>query len=246
MHSNEWIILDTETTGIVSPIYTLEIAAQRMKGLEPAGAPFTVFINHEVDVPRGAQQVHGYSRLFLSQNGINPNKAHRDFAKYAGNLPLSAYNLNYDYDRVLSPEWRRLGIDATLNRGFCLMKLTRKLLVPSPTGNYKLQSLREHFKLPDRKAHSAMGDVLTVIDLLNRVLKSHLIRNDLINIDNLGRFTESQNYQPTEAQDLNRHGAADTAKEKVAYEKHKTESVPPQFDHDARSNIQKKNLKCSN
>jgi DNA polymerase III epsilon subunit-like protein len=65
MSGMDWTIIDTETTGIAAPIYTLEIAAQRMRGLVPVGKPFQVFLNHEVDVPREAQAVHGYSRKFL-------------------------------------------------------------------------------------------------------------------------------------------------------------------------------------
>jgi DNA polymerase III epsilon subunit-like protein len=170
----DWTIIDTETTGIAAPIYTLEIAAQRMRGLMPVGKPFQAFLNHEVDVPREAQAIHGYSRKFLQENGMPPRQAHFLFAEYAGNTPLAAYNLPYDYDKVLVPEWKRLGLRMLMTRGFCVMRLTQKLLNPSPAGNYKLQSLRSHFGLPDSVAHSAVGDVLTVIDLIGSVLLPHL------------------------------------------------------------------------
>ena len=55
MSGADWTIIDTETTGIAAPIYTVEIAAQRMRGLVPVGKPFQVFLNHEVDVPREAR-----------------------------------------------------------------------------------------------------------------------------------------------------------------------------------------------
>ena len=147
-----------------------------MRGLVPVGKPFQVFLNHEVDVPREAQAVHGYSRQFLKQNGKSPRLAHQSFAEYVGGTPLAAYNLPYDYDKVLVPEWGRLGLQTGIPRGFCMMRLTQKLFSPSPAGNYKLQSLRAHFRLPEREAHSALGDVLTVVDLLGSVLLPHLQR----------------------------------------------------------------------
>ena len=190
MSGAEWTIVDTETTGIVAPIYTLEIAAQRMSSLRPIGQPFRVLLNHEVDVPAEAQAVHGYSRLFLEENGIAPNQAHKSFADYVGDSPISAYNLPYDYDKVLAPEWNRLGINNNFSRGFCILKLVRKLMRPSPAGNYKLQILRSHFGLPDRVAHSALGDVLTVIDLIKVVLASQLEDLGLCDVDSISEYLE--------------------------------------------------------
>tara|TARA_Y100001933_G_C18925625_1_gene533007 strand:- start:89 stop:253 length:165 start_codon:yes stop_codon:yes gene_type:complete len=47
----EWVILDTETTGLTPPIYVVEVAAQRMVGTEPDGEPFSCLINHDIEIP---------------------------------------------------------------------------------------------------------------------------------------------------------------------------------------------------
>jgi DNA polymerase III epsilon subunit-like protein len=194
MGGMDWTIIDTETTGIASPIYTLEIAAQRMRGLVPVGRPFQVFLNHEVDVPREAQAVHGYSRKYLQEKGISPKQAHHSFAEYVAGTPLAAYNLPYDYDRVLVPEWSRLGLRSNMPRGFCVMRLTQKIFSPSPAGNYKLQSLRAHFRLPEREAHSALGDVLTVVDLIGSTLSPHLQRLGLADASAISRYLDGAGY----------------------------------------------------
>jgi len=194
MSGMDWTIIDTETTGIAAPIYTLEIAAQRMRGLVPVGKPFQVFLNHEVDVPREAQAVHGYSRKFLQENGISPRQAHHSFAEYVAGTPLAAYNLPYDYDKVLVAEWGRLGLRTGMPRGFCVMRLTQKLFSPSPAGNYKLQSLRAHFRLPEREAHSALGDVLTVVDLIRSALLPHLQRLGLGDAGAISRYLDGAGY----------------------------------------------------
>ena len=174
MGNLDWIVVDTETTGIAQPIFALEIAAQKMQGLDPIGEPFRVFLNHEVKIPKGAQAIHGYSEDFIRQNGISPAMAYRLFEKYVEQSPICAYNLPYDFDKVLMPEWERLGV-APLTRGFCVLQLTRRLISPSPTGNYKLQSLRSHFQLPERNAHSALGDVQTVVDMVVDILSPKLV-----------------------------------------------------------------------
>ena len=194
MSGADWTIIDTETTGIAAPIYTVEIAGQRMRGLVPFGKPFQVFLNHEVDIPREAQAVHGYSRQFLKQHGVLPRLAHQSFAEYVGGTPIAAYNLPYDYDKVLVPEWSRLGLRTAIPRGFCVLRLTKKLISPSPAGNYKLQTIRAHFRLPEREAHSALGDVLTVVDLMGSVLLPYLQRLGLSDAHDINRYIDGAGY----------------------------------------------------
>lgn len=190
MAKEDWTIIDTETTGFSSPIFVLDIAAQRMRGLEPIGDPFQVYINHDVEIPYAARKVHGITKDFLSVHGVPPLEAYRLFEDYVQGSPLASYNLAYDFDRVLEPEWQRIGHFTEAYRGFCVLELARRLLNPSPAGNYKLQSLKDHYSLPDRQAHSALGDVNTIIDLLTVVLKGPSERRGLTTYELLSQYTE--------------------------------------------------------
>ena len=49
--------------------------------------------------------------------------------------------------------------------------MAQRLLDPVPAGNCKLQTLRQYYRLPERGAHTALGDVLTVADLFSHVLR---------------------------------------------------------------------------
>jgi len=171
MENTEWVILDTETTGFSAPIFVVEIAAQKMMGWEPAGPPFRQLLNHGADIPPEAARVHGYTREILERDGDPPKEVYAAFARYVGKRPLVAYNLPYDLDKVLLPEWERLGIQPIGTEGFCALALTQRLLDPVPAGNCKLQTLRQYYRLPERGAHTALGDVETVIDLLNKVIR---------------------------------------------------------------------------
>ena len=171
MEQSEWILLDTETTGFASPIFVVELAAQRMCGWIPAGEPFRKLLNQNEDIPTEASRVHGYTREILERDGEVPLQVYQDFAEYAGGLPLVAFNLQYDLDDVLQPEWQRLGIGTIGSRGFCALRLAQRLLDPVPAGNCKLQTLRQYYRLPERGAHTALGDVQTVADLMAQVLR---------------------------------------------------------------------------
>ena len=155
MFSNEeWVLLDTETTGLKKPIFVVEIGAQKMKGFKRKGPPFIHKLNHSVNIPKEASRVHGYTREILERDGENPSEVYDKFRAYAGVLPLVAYNLPYDLTKVLIPEWERLGIEQIGSHGFCALELAKRLLDPVPAGNCKLQTLRQYYRFPERGAHS--------------------------------------------------------------------------------------------
>ncbi|HIE54844.1 MAG TPA: 3'-5' exonuclease, partial [Chromatiaceae bacterium] len=162
MDQTPWILLDTETTGLKAPIYAVELGAQRMRGWLPDGPPFRRLLNHSAEIPPEASRVNGYTREILERDGDPPHQVYAEFAAYVGESPLVAYNLRYDLDQVLRPEWRRLGIAPIGHGGFCALRLTQRLLDPVPAGNCKLQTLRQFYRLPERGAHTALGDVDTV------------------------------------------------------------------------------------
>ena len=171
MNLQPWVVIDTETNGIQAPIYVVEIGAQKMKGWLPDGPPFRRLLNHNADISPEASRVNGYTREILERDGDDPLAVYRDFAAYAGQVPLVAYNLAFDWDKVLLPEWQRLGLGPIGQRGWCALELARRLLDPVPAGNCKLQTLRQFYRLPERGAHTALGDVQTVVDLLGTVLR---------------------------------------------------------------------------
>ena len=191
MNNTSWILLDTETNGLVAPIYVVELAAQRMRGWEAVGEPFRRLLNQNVDIPPEASRVNGYTREILERDGEPALAVYADFARYVDGLPLVSYNLEYDLDKVLLPEWARLGITPIGTRGFCALELARRLLDPVPAGNCKLQTLRQFYRLPERGAHTGLGDVMTVVDLLGQVLRPRLLQRGLDNWAALVAFTET-------------------------------------------------------
>ena len=171
MNKAPWVLLDIETTGLSAPIFVVELAAQWMRGWQPEGEPFRKLLNQNQGIPSEAPRVHDYTREILERDGEPAHQVYREFAEYVGGLPLVSFNLEYDLDEVLKPEWKRLGIGAIGCRGFCALRLAQRLLDPVPAGNCKLQTLRQYYRLPERGAPTALGDVQTVADLMAQVLR---------------------------------------------------------------------------
>ncbi len=171
MKDTEWILLDTETTGYDVPVFVVEIAAQKMRGWELLGEPFRKLLNQNCDIPSEASRVNGYTREILERDGEPATEVYEVLRAYVGGLPLVSYNTDYDLRDVLRPEWRRLGVSPIGSAGFCALRLAQRLLDPVPAGNCKLQTLRQYYRLPERGAHTALGDVSTVADLFTTVLR---------------------------------------------------------------------------
>lgn len=214
MHEADWIILDTETTGFVPPIFVVEIGAQRMRGWEPVGEPFRRLVNQNQDIPPEASRVHGYTREILERDGEPAAVVYEELRRYARGLPMVAYNLEYDLEKVLKPEWSRLGIVPMGHDGFCALRLAQRLLDPVPAGNCKLQTLRQYYRLPERSAHTALGDVLTVADLFSQVLRPIAEQRGLTTWEAIKAYAEDEWYPS-----------------RIAFGKHKGKSI-----HDARQN----------
>jgi DNA polymerase-3 subunit epsilon len=182
MHGTDWLLIDTETTGTTQSIFVVEIAAQRMRGWERIGESFHRLINHNKDIPAAASRVHGYTREILERDGEPPLQVYAEFREYA-DLPIVSCDLEHDWDGVLVPEWRRLGIAPIGSRGFSALRLAQRLLDPMPAGNCKLQTVRQYYRLREREAHTALGKLDIVADLFSLVLrpKAEAIRLDTWN-----------------------------------------------------------------
>lgn len=194
MNNKNWILLDTETTGFRSPVFVVELAAHRMRGWEADGLPFRKLLNQNEDIPPEASRVHGYTREILERDGEPPQQVYREFAEYVGNLPLVSFNLQYDLDEVLEPEWKRLHITPIGSRGLCALRLAQRLLDPVPAGNCKLQTLRQYYRLPERGAHTGLGDVETVVDLMAQVLRPIAVHRGLDTWDKLVEYAAEEWY----------------------------------------------------
>ncbi|HBA83311.1 MAG TPA: hypothetical protein DCZ95_04370 [Verrucomicrobia bacterium] len=187
MKQEQWLIVDTETNGLRKPIYAVEIAAQRMCGWEPMGAPFRRLLNHDVPIDPVAELVHGYSRKYLRENGMLPLQAHREFNEYAAGLPIVAYNISFDWDQVLFPEYQRLAVPISGSKGFCALTLARRVILE--TENLKLDTLKKHFRLGDAPSHKGLNDVLVVVRLFQAVFQPRLEGSGIVGFENIAAFS---------------------------------------------------------
>ena len=172
MKGTRWVIIDTETDGLYEPIHVVELSGQLMNGWDAVGEPFRMLLNHDVPIDPAAVAIHGYTQDYLRKHGHQPERVYELFRDYATDCPLVAHNLSFDWNRCLEPEWMRLGVPQIGQRGFCCMMLARRLV--TETQSYRLEVLKECFQLTQSRSHQAQNDVLTVVELFQRVYRPRL------------------------------------------------------------------------
>ena len=109
MDRTEWVLLDTETTGLGSDDWVIEVCIQQMRGWRPAVASKSWLINAPKSVSSGAFRVHGISNDMLERLGEEPRKAHDAILDFIDGRPFGAFNLPFDR-RMLNADWNRLKV----------------------------------------------------------------------------------------------------------------------------------------
>jgi exodeoxyribonuclease X len=151
---NNYLILDTETTGLNGSV--CEIAWVTLDEDLNILDQHETLVNPERPIEPGARAIHGITDEMCAGKPT--------LAEVAKLLPengyMTAHNCAFDA-RMLSGVYTPA---ATL----CTLALSRQYV--KGTTNHKLATLQKELNLPDRKSHSALGDILTVHDLLQHIL----------------------------------------------------------------------------
>ena len=103
------VVLDTETTGL-SPEKgdrVVEIGCLELENHMATGRTYHCYINPEITMPSGAQDVHGLSDEFLADKPLFAGIVD-EFLVFAGDDPLIIHNAAFDMG-FLNAELRRLG-----------------------------------------------------------------------------------------------------------------------------------------
>lgn len=167
------ITLDTETTGTdphEARLVTAYIGLVDDQGDVILEQDFLV--NPGVEIPEGAQAVHGISTEYAARHGQNPADALADiFAilQDTAHLPLVIYNAPYDTTVLLAEARRHASAEAaaafdTLLRGFKVIDplVLDKGLDKWRRGSRKLIDTAAHYgvALSEEDAHGASADAL--------------------------------------------------------------------------------------
>lgn len=151
---NNYLILDTETAGLQGGV--CEIAWATIDDDLNILEQHVALVNPERPIEPGAQAIHGITDEMVKDKPT--------LAEVATLLPKSGWLIAHN-----SPfDMRMIASAYVPEASLCTLSLSRKYI--KGTTNHKLETLQRELNLPNRKSHSALGDILTVHDLLQHLL----------------------------------------------------------------------------
>ncbi len=145
----QYVILDTETTGLFKNDRIVEIGAIVIQGDEIL-EEWSTLINPNRDL--GPIHIHGITPTMVS---MAPSFAEiaNDLARLLNGRTLVCHNAHFDM-RMLSQEFNRLGIQVSLGEPFCTMIAAKRQL----GGGFSLADTCDALDIRISEAHSALGD----------------------------------------------------------------------------------------
>ena len=157
----EYVVLDTETTGLFKNARVIEIgiiAFNEQEILEE----WSTLLNPIRDI--GPTQIHGITPTMVS---LAPEfgQISNDLARLLNNRILIAHNASFDI-RMLTAEFARIGVDFNPGKAFCTMIAARNNL---PSGTDKLTDACSYLGIEVTNAHSALGDARMTLELFRFV-----------------------------------------------------------------------------
>lgn len=156
----EFVVFDTETTGMPPGARLLEIGALKVRDQQVVDR-FEALVFPECPIPPAVIRIHGIQDHDV-KDAETAEKVLPAFLKWAGEAPLVGHNVRFDAN-VLAAEAARYGMELPNSDTLCTLKASRKLL---KRRSHALQALVEELGLPSATHHRALADAEHTLNLM--------------------------------------------------------------------------------
>lgn len=167
MSGDEFVMFDTEATGVnVWMDDIVQIAAVKVvKGKKIEGSDFNILIDSHKKLPKIlGDKVNPMIKFFDEHPHLPKDEGLKTFIDYAGNDPIMAHNVNFDYN-ILKYNVRRVLGTHVRYEAWDSLKLIR-CVEPHRT-SYKLATLITELGLTGANTHMADDDVEVLLSLVD-------------------------------------------------------------------------------
>ena len=159
----EFVVFDTETTGMPPGARLLEIGALKVRGHHVVDR-FERLVYPESPIPSSVIRIHGIDDK-LVQDAPTADQVLPEFLQWIGKAPLVGHNVRFDAT-VLAAEAARYGIVLPSNPTFCTLLASRKLL---KRRSHALEALVQELGLPSATHHRALADAEHTLNLMRKM-----------------------------------------------------------------------------
>ena len=147
----QFVVFDLETTGLVpSSEQIIEIGAIKVNRSSDVHQTFQTLVRPSKKIPRKITQLTGITQKMVDAEGVTIEEAIKGFHNFVGDLPLVAYNAEFDM-KFLQVAAMKQGF-AFKNKSSCALRLARAAW--PGRNSYKLSALIEN----SDESHRAIAD----------------------------------------------------------------------------------------
>lgn len=150
--TNEYVVIDTETTGVFKKDRIVEIALVLVKS-GSIKESWSTLINPMRDISNS--EIHGITPSMVSAAPVFSEVAN-DIARFINGRVLVGHNVGFDI-RMLHQEFDRMNIEVNFGGNFCTMIAARRF---TGLSNSSLTEVCREFNIQNEKIHSALGDAI--------------------------------------------------------------------------------------
>lgn len=168
-HETEFVILDFETTGL-NPREgdaIIEIAGIKTRGKEKIGK-FEQLVNPGRSIHPEAEKISGITNAHVAMFGKPLAKAIVEFKVFLDGAVLVGHNIRRFDAEFLHQHYADHGLAPLENPIMDTLELARASL---NIGRYNLATLAQYFNIEQSRAHRAMSDTQTTMEVLWRLLE---------------------------------------------------------------------------
>lgn len=171
LDTNQYIILDTETTGLdPNDSEITEVAFCKINNGDIIAKYSSVIDIEAPEVPEIITNITGITREFLSEHGRDPREVYEEVYKYIKGEIFVAYNAEFDlrmidahFKKYLNISYKPLYIDA--------LEIARDLY-KAQIYSCKLERVAHHLGIDKIQDHRALSDVIMTNQVLE-IMKSN-------------------------------------------------------------------------
>lgn len=171
------IFFDTETTGIGAEDFLCQIAYKIYPGQQGESEVFNEIFKPAIPIPPGASAVHHITNEMVKDKpAFVESPKFRDIKQLFEdmNSVIVAHNMPFDYGMI-----KKEGIE--LKNTICTLRVARHLDRDAKLAKHNLQFLRYALGIEiDATAHDALGDVLVLEKLFERLLKKIMSEENVL------------------------------------------------------------------
>lgn len=166
-NSNQYVVIDIETTGLHDDDEIIELSAILIKDKNIINS-YSTLVHCDKKIPHEIVTLTGITQADLTNNGVKIKDALINFFEFCGDNILVGYNISFDINFIYKTcKNLELPFNLAKNRTIDVMKTTKKKIFSN--NGYSLSSIAKHLDIEYSTIHRAYDDCILTYRIFEKL-----------------------------------------------------------------------------